>query len=109
VRLEGLGQLKNPVTSWRFEPAIFRHVVQCLNQLRYRMPHLSFSPCFHLNSIICFGQIGSSSGMYDDDDDDDDDYDDDVHTYTPGHENTRNQDTIHNIHIAERNGTQERI
>jgi hypothetical protein len=34
VRLEGLGQLKNPMTSG-FEPATFRLVAQCLNQLRY--------------------------------------------------------------------------
>jgi hypothetical protein len=34
VRLEGLGQLKNPVTSPGFEPA------QCLNQLRYHVPQL---------------------------------------------------------------------
>jgi hypothetical protein len=35
VRLEGLGQLKNPMTS-EIEPATFLFVAQCLNQLRYR-------------------------------------------------------------------------
>jgi hypothetical protein len=38
VRLEILGQLKNPMTSLRLEPATFQLVAQCLNQLRYRVP-----------------------------------------------------------------------
>jgi hypothetical protein len=38
VRLEGLGQLKNPMTSLRIESATFRLVAYCLNQLRYREP-----------------------------------------------------------------------
>jgi hypothetical protein len=38
VRLEGLGQLKNPETSWGIEPATFRLVAKCFNQLRYRVP-----------------------------------------------------------------------
>jgi hypothetical protein len=43
VRLEGLGRLKNPVTSG-IEPANFRLAAQCLNQLRYRQnsPLLTF-------------------------------------------------------------------
>jgi hypothetical protein len=36
VRLEGLRQLKNPVTSLGIEPATFRLAAQCLNQLRKR-------------------------------------------------------------------------
>jgi uncharacterized protein YbbC (DUF1343 family) len=36
VLLEGLGQLKNPITSMGVEPATFRLVAQCLNQPRYR-------------------------------------------------------------------------
>jgi hypothetical protein len=37
VRLEGLGQLKNPMTSSEIEPATFRLVAYCLNQLRYHV------------------------------------------------------------------------
>jgi hypothetical protein len=37
VRLEELGQLKNPMTSSGIEPATFRLVAWCLNQLRYRV------------------------------------------------------------------------
>jgi hypothetical protein len=36
VRLEGLGQLKNPMISSGIEPATFE-LVACLNQLRYRV------------------------------------------------------------------------
>jgi hypothetical protein len=35
VRLEGLGELKNAMTSSGIEPATFRLVVQCLKQLPY--------------------------------------------------------------------------
>jgi hypothetical protein len=37
MRLERLGELKNPMTSSGIEPASFRLVVQCLNQLRYHV------------------------------------------------------------------------
>jgi hypothetical protein len=37
VRLDGLGELRNPVTSLGIEPATFRLVAKCLNQLRYRV------------------------------------------------------------------------
>jgi hypothetical protein len=40
VRLEGLGQLKNPITSSEIEPATFQLVAYCLNQLRYRVTQL---------------------------------------------------------------------
>jgi hypothetical protein len=40
VRLEELRQLKNPMTSSGIEPATFRLVAKCLNQLRYRVPQL---------------------------------------------------------------------
>jgi hypothetical protein len=38
VRLEGLGQLKNPMTSSGIETATFRFVALGLNQLRYHVP-----------------------------------------------------------------------
>jgi hypothetical protein len=38
VQLEGLGQLKNPMTSLGIEPTTFRLVAQCPNQLHYCMP-----------------------------------------------------------------------
>jgi hypothetical protein len=38
VRLEGLGQLKNPTTWSGVEPTIFRLAAYCLNQLRYGVP-----------------------------------------------------------------------
>jgi hypothetical protein len=38
VRLEGLGQLKNPMTSSGIKPVTFWLVAQCRNQLRYRVP-----------------------------------------------------------------------
>jgi hypothetical protein len=41
VRLEGLDQVKNPMTSSGIEPATFQLVAWCLNQLRYGMPQYS--------------------------------------------------------------------
>jgi hypothetical protein len=38
VRLVGLSQLKNPMTSSDIEPSTFRFVALCLNQLRYLVP-----------------------------------------------------------------------
>jgi hypothetical protein len=39
VRMEGLGQLKNSMTSSGIEIETFHLVPRCLSQLRYRMPH----------------------------------------------------------------------
>jgi hypothetical protein len=52
VRLEGLGKLKNS-TSSVIEPATLRLVVQCLNQLRYRVRplYVHIRICLHANLI----------------------------------------------------------
>jgi hypothetical protein len=51
VRLQGLGQLKNPIDSSRIEPATFRLVAWSLDQLRYRVSHSGSGQ--HYRSAIC--------------------------------------------------------
>jgi hypothetical protein len=46
MRLEGKGQLKNPMTSAGIEPTTFFLVAQCLNQLLYRV-HRVVTGCFN--------------------------------------------------------------
>jgi hypothetical protein len=60
VRLEGLFQLKNPMTSSGIEPATFRLLTQCLNQLRYRvLPHFLPDPLQIINHHIILEKMGS--------------------------------------------------
>jgi hypothetical protein len=50
VWLEGLGQLKNPMTSSKIEPATFQLVAQWINKLCYHVPCLPFLQ--YLNSKL---------------------------------------------------------
>jgi hypothetical protein len=52
VRLEGLRQLKNPMTSSGIEPATFLLVAQCINQLRYRVLPMSCDGLIYYEKII---------------------------------------------------------
>jgi hypothetical protein len=58
MRLEGSGQLKNPVTSSGTEPATIRLVAKCLNQLRYRVP----LDCLDGSKLAQKGEGGARAG-----------------------------------------------
>jgi hypothetical protein len=52
VRLEGLDQLKNPMTSSGVEPATFRLVALSLSQLRYRMRLVNLDSWFNVTTSL---------------------------------------------------------
>jgi hypothetical protein len=64
VSLEELAQLKNPFTSSGIEPATFRLLAWCLNQLGYRVPLIFmvlYKVVIRLNHPI-FSAVGFYSG-----------------------------------------------
>jgi hypothetical protein len=66
MRLEGLGKLKKSTPSG-LDPATFRLVAYCLNQLRYRVPHDAISipniGFFFRNSLRFLSRLQWPSGL----------------------------------------------
>jgi hypothetical protein len=52
VQLEGLGQLKNPITSLGIKPMTFWLVGYCRNQPGYRIPRDYGKDTFYVSSDI---------------------------------------------------------
>jgi hypothetical protein len=52
VRLEGLGQMKNPMISSEIEPTTFRLVAQYLDQLRYRVFPMSCDGLIYYKQLL---------------------------------------------------------
>jgi hypothetical protein len=59
--LEGLGQLKKPLTSMGKEPATFRLVAQCLDQLSRLLPQRIIKECHKMkgNGIVKARELAS--------------------------------------------------
>jgi hypothetical protein len=63
VRLAGLGQLKNTMTSSGLEPATFRLIAQRLNQLSYRVPLQSVNKTGQYSYVTFRSVFKSRSGI----------------------------------------------
>jgi hypothetical protein len=70
VLLEGLGQLKNLMTSSGIESATFRLVAQCLNKLRYSVTlpapvrNILRSLQYNTYRVSLDRSVGTQSGLY---------------------------------------------
>jgi hypothetical protein len=58
MRLEELGELKNPMTSSRIEPVFFRLVAECPSQLRYGLQVHELGTLSTPTSLFIFPLVG---------------------------------------------------